>query len=78
MERKKLIECRGNKSRSDVASDLGVTPQMLGAIERGDRNPSLTLAKKISDYYKLAIEDIFFNQKGNESFLNRNEKEEVV
>lgn len=39
---------------------------MLGAIERGDRNPSLKLAKRIADYYGTTVEDIFFNQKGND------------
>jgi putative transcriptional regulator len=64
--REKLIELRGEKSRSDVASDLNITPQMLGAIERGDRNPSLNLAKKIADYYLVSVDEIFFEQKGND------------
>lgn len=64
----KLIELRGEKSRTDVASDLNITPQMLGAIERGDRTPSLRLAKNIADYYRTTIDEIFFNQNGNEMF----------
>ncbi|EAD3084209.1 helix-turn-helix domain-containing protein, partial [Listeria monocytogenes] len=43
--------------------DLNITPQMLGAIERGDRTPSLKLANKIASYYDVPIEDIFFNHK---------------
>lgn len=66
LERSKLIDCRGDKSRSKVAKDLNITPQMLGAIERGDRNPSLLLAKRIADYYKVSIDDIFFYQCRNE------------
>ncbi|MBM5707747.1 helix-turn-helix transcriptional regulator [Listeria ivanovii] len=58
--RERLITLRGKRSRQDVSKDLGVTPQMLGAIERGDRNPSLKLANKIANYYKVPIEDIFF------------------
>lgn len=61
LKRKKLIDCRGKISRQEVAKDLNITPQMLGAIERGDRNPSLSLAKKIADYYDLLIDEIFFN-----------------
>ncbi len=34
---------------------------MLGAIERGDRTPSLELAKKIAELYKTTIDDLFFN-----------------
>lgn len=61
--RNKLVLLRGEKSRQDVAKDLDITPQMLGAIERGDRTPSLNLANKIANYYNVPIEDIFFNNK---------------
>jgi putative transcriptional regulator len=64
-ERTKLIKLRGDKSRQNVAYDLEITPQMLGAIERGDRTPSLPLAKKIADYYKVSVDDIFFEEEGN-------------
>lgn len=60
-KRTRLIELRRNKSRTQIAKELGITPQMLGAIERGDRDPSLRLAKKIADYYKVSIDEIFFN-----------------
>lgn len=65
MERKKLIALRGKEPRSIVAKDLKITPQMLGAIERGDRTPSLLLAKRIADYYKVSIDEIFFNKNRN-------------
>lgn len=61
-ERKLLILLRGEKSRNDVASDLNITPQMLGAIERGDRTPSLNLAKKIADYYGKTVDEIFLTK----------------
>lgn len=58
-ERKVLINLRGDKTRVEVANDLNITPQMLGAIERGDRTPSLNLAKKIAIYYGTTVEKIF-------------------
>lgn len=58
--RDKLVELRKQKTRQEVSKDLNITPQMLGAIERGDRTPSLKLANKIANYYKVPIEDIFF------------------
>ncbi|MCM3598662.1 helix-turn-helix transcriptional regulator [Metabacillus idriensis] len=67
MERKKLIELRGEKSRSVVADELNITPQMLGAIERGDRTPSLPLAKRIADYYKSSVDVIFFTKNRHET-----------
>lgn len=60
MKRHRLLQLRGNLSRTEVANDLGITPQMLGAIERGDRTPSLALAKKIADYYGATMDNIFF------------------
>lgn len=67
-----LRQLRGPHSLSAVANKIGITPQMLGAIERGIRNPSLTLAKKISDYYGVSVDFIFFAQTGNKSCLKEN------
>lgn len=69
--RTRLIELRGNKGRTDVAADLGITPQMLGAIERGDRTPSLSLAKRIADYYKTTVDSIFFEENRHEMCLKK-------
>ncbi|MCM3736230.1 helix-turn-helix domain-containing protein [Bacillus cytotoxicus] len=60
-KRNKLILYRNGKSRNEIAKKLDITPQMLGAIERGDRTPSLDLAKKIADLYKNTIDNLFFN-----------------
>ncbi|AEA17457.1 MULTISPECIES: helix-turn-helix transcriptional regulator [Bacillus] len=60
-KRNKMIEFRNNQSRLVVARNLKITPQMLGAIERGDRTPSLELAKRIADFYKTTIDDLFFS-----------------
>ena len=73
--RPKLKQLRGNTPRSKVSKDLGITPQMLGAIERGTRNPSLRLAKKIADYYGVSIEEIFFDEIDTNRF--RREREHV-
>ncbi|MFC3773736.1 helix-turn-helix transcriptional regulator [Paenibacillus sp. GCM10012303] len=63
MERERclLIQLRRNKTRAEVAAAVGITRQMLGAIERGDRNPSLPLAKRIADYYGVTVDEIFFD-----------------
>ncbi|PGZ08863.1 transcriptional regulator [Bacillus cereus] len=60
-QRIKMIELRNGQSRIKIAQKLIITPQMLGAIERGDRTPSLELAKKIADFYKTTIDDLFFD-----------------
>lgn len=56
--REKLIEVRGDKSQSDVAEVLGISQKTLSAIERGYRNPSVELMKKLQDYYKVSMIDL--------------------
>lgn len=65
--REKLIALRNNVPRPEIAKKIGITPQMLGMIERGERTPSLPLAKKIADFYGVSVEDIFFEPEGNET-----------
>lgn len=60
MERTALLTLRGNRTRTEVAKSLGITRQMLGAIEAGKRNPSLALAKRIADYFGASVETLFF------------------
>ncbi|KEK25723.1 helix-turn-helix transcriptional regulator [Bacillus gaemokensis] len=60
-KRNKMIEFRSGQSRIVLAKKLKITPQMLGAIERGDRTPSLELAKRIANFYKTTIDDLFFD-----------------
>lgn len=76
MTREKLFKLRGENSRINVSKKIGITPQMLGAIERGDRTPSLHLAKRISDFYNVSVDEIFFNRNGNETCLKS--KQEVI
>ena len=49
-------------SRQDLADALGVNYQTVGYLERGDYNPSLELAFRISDVFGLPIEAIFSRQ----------------
>ncbi len=63
--RQELVNARINKKQSVVADDLGISQQHLSSLELGTRNPSIQLAYKISEYYKLPITflfpDIFFS-----------------
>lgn len=58
--RQGLIELRGDRSRKEIADNLNITPQMLGSIERGDRNPSLELAVNIAKKYKITMDKLIF------------------
>jgi len=58
--RSDLQKLRGKRSLSEIAQNINITPQMLGKIERGERNPSLTIAKRIAHYYGVEGDKIFF------------------
>lgn len=58
--RQGLIDLRGDRSRKEIANNLNITPQMLGSIERGDRNPSLELAINIAKKYKITMDRLIF------------------
>lgn len=68
MPRKRLIELRDTRTQKKIAKDIGITRQMLGYIESGERTPSLFVAKKIADYYEVSVEEIFFDSNGNETW----------
>ena len=46
-------------SQADLAQKLGVSRQTVNAIETERYDPSLTLAFKVSQVFKLPIEHIF-------------------
>jgi DNA-binding XRE family transcriptional regulator len=46
-------------SRRDLADALGINYQTIGYIERGEYNPSLELAFRLSELFGVPIEAIF-------------------
>ena len=54
-----MLRAERGLSRSDLADALDINFQTVGYLERGDFNPSLELAFKISEYFGLPIEAIF-------------------
>jgi len=46
-------------SRNELAEKISVNYQTVGYLERGEYNPSLDLAFRISDCFGLPIEAIF-------------------
>jgi putative transcriptional regulator len=45
--------------RRQLAEALGIHYQTIGYLERGEYNPSLSLALRIADYFALPVETIF-------------------
>lgn len=46
-------------SRKDVADKVGVNPQTIGYLERGDYAPSVELALKLAAIFNAPVEALF-------------------
>ena len=53
------IRKRQGIKQEDLAIALEVSRQTIGSLENGRYNPSILLAFKIANYFKMRIEDIF-------------------
>lgn len=71
-----VLRAERGLSRADLADALDINFQTVGYLERGDFNPSLELAFKISEYFGLPIEAIFsrkpFRPMSEEIYAKRN------
>jgi len=59
----KVYRAMHNLTQEELAEAIGVTRQTVIAMEKGKYNPSLELAFKIAHYFKVKIEDVFFDDK---------------
>ena len=60
MTGKKLRELRGEKTLQEVADDLSISKSALAMYERGERTPRDEMKAKLSEYYDISIEPLFF------------------
>lgn len=54
-----VLRAERGLSRKALADAVGVNYQTIGYLERGDFNPSLELALKLSAFFGLPVEMIF-------------------
>ncbi|WP_265563931.1 helix-turn-helix transcriptional regulator [Sphingomicrobium arenosum] len=54
-----LLRTERGESRRDLAEAVGVNPQTIGFLERGDYKPSLELALKLAEHFAVPVEAIF-------------------
>ena len=54
-----VLRAERGMSRQALANALGINYQTVGYLERGEYNPSLELAFRISEFFGLPIEAIF-------------------
>jgi len=54
-----VLRAERRLTRQQLADALEVNYQTIGFLERGDYNPSLTLALQVAAFFKLPVEAIF-------------------
>lgn len=59
MKREKLIEFRGSRSQSEVASHYGISQQMWSQLENGVARPNVLIMKRLEDDIGIPMEAIF-------------------
>ncbi|MEA2644276.1 MAG: putative transcriptional regulator [Chloroflexota bacterium] len=57
-----VLRAERDLSRQQLADALGINYQTIGYLERGDYNPSLELAFRIAEYFRLPLEAVFSRQ----------------
>lgn len=57
---KKLIKLRGERKRSVVAEDCGISVSALAMYEQGERVPRDDIKVRLAQYYGCSVEYIFF------------------
>jgi len=55
----KEYRARYHLSQTELGNLAGVSRQTISLIERGDYNPSVTLALKIAKILNVTVEDLF-------------------
>ena len=56
----KLKDLRGERTQSEIATAIGVTPMAISQYERGERIPNDEIKIRIANYFHKGIEEIFF------------------
>ncbi|MEH3077558.1 helix-turn-helix transcriptional regulator [Quadrisphaera setariae] len=54
-----VLRAERRTSRKELAEAVGVHPQTIGYLERGEYSPSLALALRIARYFDLPVEAVF-------------------
>jgi DNA-binding XRE family transcriptional regulator len=54
-----VLRAERGVSRADLAAAVGVNPQTIGFLERGDYGPSLEVALKVCEFFGLPVEAVF-------------------
>ncbi len=57
----RIFRAKEGFTQEDLAKKIEVTRQTIISLEKGSYTPSLELAFKLSEVFKVPIEEIFYN-----------------
>jgi DNA-binding XRE family transcriptional regulator len=57
-----VLRAERSLSRQTLAREIGVNPQTIGFLERGDYVPSLEVVFKLARFFNLPVEAIFSSE----------------
>lgn len=61
-QRLKYLRQRTDKTQKEVASDLGISRQVLSHLENNRNEPDLDTVVKLANYYKVSIDSLYGNE----------------
>lgn len=59
---KTLRTMRGSRTQSEVAEALGITKSSYAMYERDERIPRDEIKVRISNFYGVSVQELFFNR----------------
>ena len=66
-----LARLKKGIKQQELAKKLGITPQYLRLIEKGDIDPRASLMKKCSEVLEISVEELFFNEDEIDKTFNK-------
>lgn len=66
-----LARLKKGIKQQELAKKLGITPQYLRLIEKGDIDPRASLMKKCSEVLEISVEELFFNKNEIDKTFNK-------
>lgn len=60
MKTLKDLRLERNLTQRELAEEMQVTESLISMYESGQRTPSLKMAMKLSRFFEVALDDIFF------------------
>lgn len=57
----RLRALRGERTQEEISKELGITKSSYAIYERGERTPRDEVKVRISKYYGVSVQELFYN-----------------